>query len=368
MKVSTTSFPSVFETAFGNTENSSKDLLNGLKIKKDDTWYLVGNMAKRGGINPGRVTNASPQEEDYEILFKAALLNTVDKVQQPMAVTMGFPFSTYNIYKSAAEQFLSKRHFLVDYDTQTFNNKGSFKKGMFDIEKYEIIPEIVGGIIGLKKTINEPQLDNFIAISFGFGTIEGGMATGDGLIHRTCFSSHGIKYAINNLTRELNQKHYLEMKNEHQVDDAFMKGSIFTNRKRIDLRDMRKGVLTQYYKEVVSPLMRQYFTDLDFETCEKIYLMGGGAHYKELTDAFTEEFRDFIPVEVAPEPEKLISVGYLYNSLRISDNKPNRCVGLDLGNASSVISYFEDDHIKPAATSASTEAPAAASATIPINL
>ncbi len=342
MKVSTTSFPSVFETAFGNTENSSKDLLNGLKIKKDEAWYLVGNLAKRGGINPGRVTNASPTEEDYEILFKAALLNTIDKVQQPIALTVGFPFSTYNIYKNAAEQFLSKRHFLIDYDTQTYNTKGSFKKAMFDIEKYEVIPEIVGGIIGLMKSINEPQLDNFIAISFGFGTIEGGMATGDGLVHRTCFSSHGIRYAINNLTRELNQKHYLEMKNEHQVDDAFMKGSIFTNRKRIDLRDMLKGVLTQYYREVVSPLMRSYFTDLDFETCEKIYLMGGGAYYRELTDAFVEEFRDFIPVEVAPEPEKLMSIGYLYNSLRISDNKPQRSVGLDLGNSSSIVSTFED--------------------------
>ncbi|WP_326992402.1 ParM/StbA family protein [Chitinophaga sp. 212800010-3] len=354
MKVSTTSFPSVFETAFGNTENSSKDLLSGLKIKKDDTWYLVGNLAKRGGINPNRITNAAPSEEDYEILFKAALLNTIDKVQQPISLTVGFPFSTYNIYKNNAEQFLSKRHFLIDYDTQTYNTKGSFKKAMFDIEKYEVIPEIVGGIIGLKKTINEPQLDNFIAVSFGFGTIEGGMATGDGLIHRTCFSSHGIRYAINNLTRELNQKHYLEMKNEHQVDDAFMKGSIFTNRKRIDLREMRKSVLTQYYKEVVSPLMRSYFTDLDFETCEKIYLMGGGAYYRELTDAFVEEFRDFVPVEVAPEPEKLMSVGYLYNSLRISDNKPQRCVGLDLGNASSIISTF-DDHAQP--TTATTPNP-----------
>ena len=35
-------FPSVFEAAFGNTENSAKDLLNGLKVKKDDSCYLVG--------------------------------------------------------------------------------------------------------------------------------------------------------------------------------------------------------------------------------------------------------------------------------------------------------------------------------------
>ena len=345
MKASTISFPSVFETAFGNTENSSRDLLNGIKVKKDDTWYMVGNLAKRGGINPGRITNAAPLEVDYDILFKAAMVNIADKVQQPMSITMGFPFSTYNIYKQVAEQYLSKRHFLIEYDTQTFNTKGAVKKAMLDVEKYEIIPEIVGGIIGLKKTIGDPNLDNFIAVSFGFGTIEGGMATGDGLINRTCFSSHGIKYAINNLARELNQKYYLDMKNEHQLDDAFMKGSIFTNRKRIDLKEARKGVLTQYYREVVSPLMRQYFTDLDFEQCSKIYLMGGGAHYRELTDAFVEEFRDFLPVEVAPSPENLMSIGYLYNSLRISDNKPQRSVGVDLGNASSIISIFDEEKV-----------------------
>lgn len=99
MKTTTLSFPSIFETAFGNNENSAKDLLNGLKIKKDNTWYLVGNLAKRGGINPGRITNASPLEEDFDILFKAALLNAEDKLTPPITVTLGFPFSTYNVYK-----------------------------------------------------------------------------------------------------------------------------------------------------------------------------------------------------------------------------------------------------------------------------
>lgn len=34
MKTTTFTFPSVFETSFGNTENSAKDFLNGMKIKK----------------------------------------------------------------------------------------------------------------------------------------------------------------------------------------------------------------------------------------------------------------------------------------------------------------------------------------------
>ena len=343
MKTTSINFPSVFETAFGNTENSAADQLNGLKVKKGDNWYIVGNLAKKGGINPGRITNASPEEEDYEILFKAALVNVVDKVEKPVSVTLGFPFSTYNVYKTPAEQFLGKRHFLVEYDTQTFNIKGSIRKTTFDIERCEIIPEIVGSIIGLKKTDAAPQNDNFIAISFGFGTIEGGMASGNGLVHRTCFSSHGIRYAVNNLARELNMKYYLEMKNIQQLDDAFMKGSVFTNRKRIDIAEMRKQILSQYYREVVSPLVRGYFTDQDFESCQKIVLMGGGAYYNELTNAVAEEFKGFIPVEVAQQPETLASIGYLYNSLRISDNKPARCLGIDLGNSSSIISMFDKD-------------------------
>ena len=131
------------------------------------------------------------------------------------------------------------------------------------------------------------------------------------------------------------------MKNEHQMDHAFAKGSLFTNRKTINLLAMRKELLTQYYKEVISTLLRKHLTDADLETCDKIYLMGGGAHYKELTDAVADEFAGFIPVEVVPNPENIVSIGYLYNSLRISDNNPDRCLGIDLGNASTSVSFFE---------------------------
>lgn len=341
MKVSTINFPSIFETSFGNTENSAKDLLNGIKIKSNESWYMVGNLAKRSAVNPGRIVNAAPDGEDFDILFRSAIINVAEKLVRPFVATTGFPMSTYNIYKDIAEQYLNKRHFMVDHDTHTFNLKGSVKKTTFEIDSHEIIPEIVGGIIGLKKIIPKAEKENLIALSFGFGTVEGAMATTEGLIHRTIFSSHGIRYVIGNLTRELSQKYSLEMKNEHQMDDAFSRGSLFTNRKRIDLMPMRKELLTQYYKEVISPLLRKHFTDSDLETCEKIYLMGGGAHYKELTDAVTDEFAGVIPVEIVPDPENVVSIGYLYNSLRISDSKSDRCVGIDLGNASTAISFFE---------------------------
>ena len=334
-------FPSVFETAFGNTQNSAKDLLNGLKIKKNETWYLVGNMAKRNAVNAGRVVNAAPDEEDFDILFKAAIVNVLNKVQQPFAITVGLPLSTYNVFKGAAQQYLSRRHFIVEYDTNTFNVNGGLKKNTFDVDAFDVIPEIVGGIIGLKK-IHAPDItQNFVAISFGFGTVEGGLATNDGLVHRTCFSSHGLRYVMGNLARELNTQYFLDMKNEHQMDEAFMNGSIFTNRRRIDLKEMKRTLLAQYYKEVVSPLLRKHLTDADLEHCSKIYLMGGGANYRELTDMVADEFKGFIQVEIVPNPETIVSLGYLFNSLRVSDNNPQRCIGLDLGNATTSVSMFE---------------------------
>lgn len=298
-------------------------------------------MAKRGAINAGRVVNAAPDEEDFDILMKAAMLNVGDKAEHPLTITVGFPLSTYNAYKNAAGNYLSRRHFMMEYDSATFNVNGGMRKSSFEVDLYDVIPEIVGGIIGLKKTSPVEVPSNFIAISFGFGTVEGGLASNEGLVHRTCFSSHGLRYVIGNLARELNTKHYLDMKNEHQLDDAFMKDYIFTNRKRIDIKELKKNLLKQYYREVVSPLLRQYFTDADMELCEKIYLMGGGAHYRDLTECVEEEFQGFLPVEVVPQPDTIVSLGYLYNSLRVSDNNPQRCIGIDLGNANTSVSVFE---------------------------
>jgi len=344
MKVITQTFPSVFETSFGFVENSAKDQLHGIKVKKDNTWYIVGDLAKKNGISAARITNASPTEEDFDILFRSALVNLSGKLTAPVTITLGFPFSTYNAFKAAAQQYLSKRHFLVESDSQTFNVSGKIKKETFDIERYEIIPEIVGGIIALKKIYEQDMPDNFLALSFGFGTLEGIMASKDGLINRTSFSTHGIQYAINNLSRELNKKHYLELKNEHQLDDIFMKGSFFANRKRVDIAELKEELLSQYYREIVSPMIRRHITEGDLESCGKIYLMGGGAHYFTLINAVKDEFESFIPVEVVDEPEKLVSAGYLYNSLRLSDNYPGRCAGIDIGNAYTMVSTFSDSN------------------------
>jgi|GEM_PF-3412792 len=51
----------------------------------------MGNMARCSVINVKRVINALPYAEDFNILFKAALVNVADKVKQLYTITPGLP-------------------------------------------------------------------------------------------------------------------------------------------------------------------------------------------------------------------------------------------------------------------------------------
>jgi hypothetical protein len=129
------------------------------------------------------------------------------------------------------------------------------------------------------------------------------------------------------------------MKNEFQLNDSLMKGFMIASRKRIDLRDMRKEIISQYYRQVISPNFRSHFTDQDFERCSAIYLVGGGILYNELKNEFEEEFKGFLPVEVVSEPQNVASIGYYYHSTSLSGGNSANSIGLDIGNSSTIFSY-----------------------------
>jgi hypothetical protein len=82
------------------------------------------------------------------------------------------------------------------------------------------------------------------------------------------------------------------MKNEFQLNDSLTKGVMIANRKRIDIRDIRREVISQYYRQVISPSLRSHFSDGDFERCSAIYLVGGGVLFSELKEQFEEELTD----------------------------------------------------------------------------
>ncbi|WP_209329585.1 ParM/StbA family protein [Lunatimonas salinarum] len=333
-------YPSVLESSNLELRNVARDLVSGLKIYHDNVGYLVGELALSEGTSPHRNINSSPEEVDYRIFLKAALLLASQKLGSPITVTTGFPFSTFQVFKESAYRLLENEH-IIEFDTQTFGGGGR-KKMAVEVDRVAIVPEVVGASMAVRQIVpNAPR--NFFMISLGYGTMEAILSTEGGLVQRSSVSTFGLRYAVNLITRELQKDNYLDLKTEHQIDQNFSQGTIILNRKRIDLRDLRKQVIEQYYKDVISPSIRKAFTDRDFAKSEDLYLAGGGANYTELVNLFKEEFDGLLNIHVPENPEQLASIGYCYNSLAINGGAKDKAVGVDLGNSSTIITTFKQE-------------------------
>jgi len=337
MKYSIQSFSSLIENNNTILSNTSRDLLHGLRIQHDNKWYICGDLALQEGQLPHKLINSSPEDIDYQLLARAGLLLTHDQVEQPVVLTTGFPYATYHIYKDRAAEFLQKTH-VIDYDGSTFSQAGK-KTVVLEVQQAHIIPEIVGCTLAIRK--GEEQVNgNFFVLSCGFGTFESVLSTDSGIIEQTMISTHGLKYAVHILMNELKKKYYLEFRNAHQIDEAFQRGYIFLNRKNIDLRELRKTAIQAYYQEVVSPNLRNIITDANLMKSNRVYLCGGAMYYQDLIDCFREEFGDIVQLEIPGNPETLATRGYALNSFRLSHGRHQSAIGLDIGNATTIVTTF----------------------------
>ena len=343
----TYTFPSVFEGNNTDLRNVSPDLINGLKVYHNGDGYVIGNLALTEGVSPHRNINSAPDELDYNILLKSGLLVANQRLGNPLTVTTGFPFSTFQLYKETASNLINTQH-VVEYDAATYGG-GSKKNVQVDIDNVQVIPEVIGCAIALRKGMTNAT-GNFFVMSLGYGTLEGLLSTEGGIVQRTSLSTYGLRYAVNLLEKELAKAYYLELKTEHQIDAAFQKGVIFLNRKRIDIRGLRDKVLRQYYEDVISPAMRKAFNDNDFTLSHVMYLAGGGAMYPELVNCFKEEFKDILDLEVAHDPQSLASRGYCINSSQLNGGVKSTAVGLDIGNASTIVSVFDENNLSSEST------------------
>lgn len=333
------SFSSLIENNNTNLANTSADLLNGLKVFHNNQWYICGNLAITEGQAPHKLINSSPNDMDYQLLVKAAMLLIADNVEQPVTVTTGFPYSTYRIYKDLSVEQLKKTH-IIEYDGSTFGSQGK-KTKILDVANVDVIPEIVGCSIALRKG-EEKANGNFFILSCGFGTFESILSTDSGVVEQSMISTHGLRYAINYMINELSKNHYLGFRTAHTLDEAFQRGSLFIDRKNIDVREIRKNALKAYYSEVVSPALRNIITDKNLTRTNKVYLCGGGMYYQDLVDCFTAEFGDILQIEVVSDPAALASKGYALNSVRVSGNQA-ASVGIDVGNSTTVVTNFQAD-------------------------
>ena len=142
-------FPSVFEGNNTDLRNVSPDLMNGLKVYHNGEGYVIGNLALTEGVSPHRNVNAAPDELDYNLLLKSGLLIANQKLGNPLTVTTGFPFSTFQLHKETASNLINAQH-IVDYDGATYGG-GSRKSVQVEIDQVQIIPEVIGCAIALRK-------------------------------------------------------------------------------------------------------------------------------------------------------------------------------------------------------------------------
>lgn len=356
--IKTYSFPSVYESTLRDFATSNDPILGFSKLKYDGAEYLVGLQALNEGISPHKFINPSPEDIDYKVISQSALILAINSLQgeskngklPKMVITSGFPYATYQFNKDAAADYF-KEEKIISYFKADDEGSQKSEQRIVAVSSISIIPELVGCDTAVRKGDN-PIDGNFILISLGYGTCEGALSTPEGLSARTLFSTHGISYPVNIFTQELTKHTYLQMRTEHQIDQLFTKGFMFVNRKRRDFTAEKKLALEMYYSNVISPAIRRYISDQDFESCSKIVIAGGGALHKDLIALFNEEFGEILTVHLYENPDKCAANGYaLHSKLNFqlnekdgvysTDNEGDTAyLGIDIGNASTSVSIL----------------------------
>lgn len=340
METKFSSIPSVIERHDKPLTQLTASLEKRIQLFDAGAGFLVGDVALSQGQVPYRNINSSPSDLDYQLLAKAGLLLASGAKSGELVVTTGFPSAVFDLFKLQAEKFFSVRDVIIEYNSDTLN--GGRSRVQLTISHLEVMSEILGCINAIRKG---PLADdgNFFILSLGYGTCETALSTAEGPISRTCTSVPGLRHAVNTLHDELNTSYYLSMKNEHMINQSFQRGDIVIGRKRMNLLNARSTHLASYYNEVLSPAMRKAFMDIDFEKADRLYLVGGGALYPELVGHFQLEFEGVLDVIVPEGADNFASLGYfLRSALWCGPNHIERAVGLDVGNAYTVISTAAD--------------------------
>ncbi len=355
-------FPSIIEGHNTELRQVAPNLINGLKLHEKRQAYVIGNLALNQGVAPHKNINSAPGELEYKLLLKSALLLATHKLgTSKFTVTTGFPASTYQLYREQAVEIIEKDH-VIEFDPSTYSN--AIRSNIpVTVNKVYVLPEIHGCIIGLRHGLTQAK-GNFFVVSLGFGTCEAIMSTENGAVQRTAIFTNGLRYAVNLMMNELGKKYYLDLQNEHQLDQAFQKGFLYSNRKRVDLRETRERVLQQYYQDVISPALRKAFQDADFQQADRLYLVGGGAYYEDLVAQFNQEFRAIVEVLVPSTPEVMAATGYCINSIQLNNGDASSAMGIDLGNATTIVSFangsgkpmLDSDHAQKSETPATQKA------------
>ena len=114
--------PSVFEEnsmVFSKVADTFIDGIRLVNFKGKD--YIIGNLALKEGNAPHKLINSSPDDIDYQLLGLTAMLIASLGSYSKLVVTIGFPNTTYPLYKKDAGTFFQGNHLTHTAMCRRFN-------------------------------------------------------------------------------------------------------------------------------------------------------------------------------------------------------------------------------------------------------
>jgi hypothetical protein len=332
-------FPSLVETHAGELRQVAPNLINGLKIIHEGQSYLVGTLAVLEGTSAQKALNESPSDVGYQVLAKAGLLVGLQNSDEPVSIVTGFPWGTFLQNRDAATQFFT-RMVDIEYDARPHGGAASARKSV-DIARVEILPEIVGCAVALRYGPLNVNNDAFV-VSLGYGTCEACRMTRSGVVQRTMVSAPGIRTAVEMMGRDLSRRFPTGLRRPHQLDAGFRQGEMMIARQKVNTQELRKTAIERYFADALRPVFRNFWTDDDFARSNKLYLVGGGAHYADLVQQFKAEFEGVLEVIVVPDPELQAAAGYMHAAQALARKAGGSVLGLDIGNAQTIVAARKD--------------------------
>lgn len=299
----------------------------GFQVSFNSKFFAVGDICKRAELDWDRPLNASPASEYWQALFFSALLqHNISECK----VVVGSPF------------------FLVDRFTSELP-KGKYEISLPDgttrvinIIEISCMPECAAHALAFTQQLGIHSL----VISVGFGTVELGAATSEGIIEKSLSSiNFGLHQAVPYFRNELralgfdvpfirdDQYFYWDslLQRVAENDQTLSLNSNDKIWEAIDLKPAMENALNKYSDNLVKQIT-SYFKK--FDTKMQIIATGGGVKHKIVANKLNEFFKSIkYNFVVANEETSLLSaaVGYKFVANELYGNKS---IGIDIGNHS----------------------------------
>jgi plasmid segregation protein ParM len=330
-------FPSVVETAPPALDLKPGPLLEQLIVTDRGQQALVGDLALSEGRSPGRMVNASPDQRDYRLLLKAAVLVATHGRSGAFSIGTGFPMATLRSNAEAATVLLSRLE-SIGFDARPLGGPSAERMAV-KVANVSVTSEIAACDIALREGPTRSTGSHFL-ISLGYGTCEAALSTPTGIVQRTAVSLAGVRYAIERAMQDVARTTPLGLRTEHQFDAHFRTGRITVGREKLSLLDVRRRALDAYMENVIVPAFANAWSAEEFDRADDLYVTGGGALYPSLMDAIRAEFGSALTVHAVPDPMCLAALGYALLAAREAD-KEHTSVGIDIGNANTCVCVLE---------------------------